>query len=138
MEVESAKFTNYFLGFPGSNQDSKTSSPLYREGVVELCHNWGTESDPDFSGYHNGNKSPQGFGHIAITCNDVEKTCAYLEEKQVKVCDSSFLCTFSLNGTRSSFSPKGLVTQVTCRAEMLCFCAIVPKEIEGWFHERNR
>ncbi|KAA1084016.1 Lactoylglutathione lyase, variant 2 [Puccinia graminis f. sp. tritici] len=84
MEVESAKFTNYFLGFPGSNQDSKSSSPLHREGVVELCHNWGTESDPDFSGYHNGNKSPQGFGHLAITCDDVEKTCAYLEEKQVK------------------------------------------------------
>ncbi|OAV96086.1 lactoylglutathione lyase [Puccinia triticina 1-1 BBBD Race 1] len=84
MEVESAKFTNYFLGFQDSNQDLKSASPLHREGIVELCHNWGTESDDNFSGYHNGNKSPQGFGHLAITCDDVEKTCAYLEEKQVK------------------------------------------------------
>jgi lactoylglutathione lyase len=83
MEVEAAKFTNYFLGFTGSSDSS--GGPLRREGVVELCHNWGTESDANFTGYHNGNKAPQGFGHIAITCDDVEKTCAYLEEKQVKV-----------------------------------------------------
>ncbi|PLW25652.1 hypothetical protein PCASD_13240 [Puccinia coronata f. sp. avenae] len=82
MEVEAAKFTNYFLGFTGSSDSS--GGPLRREGVVELCHNWGTESDANFTGYHNGNKAPQGFGHIAITCDDVEKTCAYLEEKQVK------------------------------------------------------
>ncbi|POV99786.1 hypothetical protein PSTT_13613 [Puccinia striiformis] len=84
MEFEPAKFTNYFLGFPVSDQDSKSAGPLRREGVLELCHNWGTESDDSFSGYHNGNKSPQGFGHLAITCDDIEKTCAYFEEKQVK------------------------------------------------------
>ena len=25
-------------------------------------HNWGTESDPEFKGYHNGNSEPRGFG----------------------------------------------------------------------------
>ena len=24
--------------------------------------NWGTESDPEFKGYHNGNSEPRGFG----------------------------------------------------------------------------
>lgn len=24
--------------------------------------NWGTESDPEFKGYHNGNSDPRGFG----------------------------------------------------------------------------
>ncbi|KNZ64437.1 uncharacterized protein VP01_102g8 [Puccinia sorghi] len=82
MKVEAGKFTNYFLGFA----DSASPSPpgvLHREGVLELCHNWGTESDDTFAGYHNGNKPPQGFGHIALTCDDVNKTCAYLEDKNV-------------------------------------------------------
>ncbi|EFP94606.2 uncharacterized protein PGTG_20562 [Puccinia graminis f. sp. tritici CRL 75-36-700-3] len=48
--------------------------PLYRDRVVELCRNWGTKSDPHFSGYHNGNESKPGYGHIAITSDDVEKT----------------------------------------------------------------
>jgi hypothetical protein len=26
------------------------------------CSNWGTETDPEFKGYHNGNSDPRGFG----------------------------------------------------------------------------
>ena len=37
------------------------------DGVaLELTHNHGTESDPDFAGYHPGNKEKDGFGHIAV------------------------------------------------------------------------
>ena len=28
-----------------------------------LDSNWGTESDPEFKGYHNGNSDPRGFGN---------------------------------------------------------------------------
>lgn len=36
------------------------------EGVaLELTHNHGTESDPDFA-YHPGNKEKDGFGHVAV------------------------------------------------------------------------
>ncbi|CAH7686580.1 lactoylglutathione lyase [Phakopsora pachyrhizi] len=81
MDVAAAKFTNYFLAFPSPDD---TKGQFQKEGILELCHNWGTETDDKFEGYHNGNKSPQGFGHIAITCDDVKKTCDYLEEKEVK------------------------------------------------------
>lgn len=30
--------------------------------TIYAISNWGTESDPDFKGYHNGNSEPRGFG----------------------------------------------------------------------------
>jgi len=37
------------------------------EGVaLELTHNYGTESDEAFKGYHAGNQEKDGFGHIAV------------------------------------------------------------------------
>lgn len=46
--------------------------------VLELTHNHGTENDKEFK-YHNGNDSPQGFGHIGFLCDDLEKACLELE-----------------------------------------------------------
>ena len=51
---------------------------------VELTHNWGTESDAEFAGYHNGNSDPRGFGHIGITVPDVYEASARFEKLGVE------------------------------------------------------
>lgn len=53
-----------------------------RRGVLELTHNWGTESDPDFS-YHTGNGENGGYGHIAISVPDFDAAIAFFDRHQV-------------------------------------------------------
>ena len=50
-------------------------------GILELTHNHGTESDSKFRGYASGNTEPgRGFGHIAITVDNIEVACARFEK----------------------------------------------------------
>ena len=61
-----AGFTLYFLAYSIPYKIPSSSTPnwtAYREGLLELTWNHGTESDQNFA-YHNGNTAPQGFGHI--------------------------------------------------------------------------
>ncbi|RCK60386.1 Lactoylglutathione lyase [Candida viswanathii] len=88
-EFPEAKFTLYFLGYehdPSFKQDSLDSNDqAKREGIIELTHNWGTESDPEFKGYHNGNSTEngaiQGYGHTCVSCEDPAKFCQELTDK---------------------------------------------------------
>ena len=55
------------------------------EGVaIELTHNHGTQSDDSFKGYHPGNAEKDGFGHIAVSCDDVYEKCSELEAAGVR------------------------------------------------------
>lgn len=57
LEQPAGGFNLYFLGY-------KSDLPRHsREGLLELTWNYGTEKQEGFS-YHDGNKGPQGFGHI--------------------------------------------------------------------------
>ncbi|HBB54635.1 MAG TPA: lactoylglutathione lyase [Hyphomonadaceae bacterium] len=75
-----AQFSLYFVGYERGDlpQDPAELArfTFSRPALLELTHNWGTESDPAFAGYHHGNSEPRGFGHIGVTVPDVEAACA--------------------------------------------------------------
>lgn len=80
LDVEPMKFSLYFLAMHRDAGADDAAASFGQAGVLELTHNWGTESDEAFAGYHNGNDVPQGFGHIAFTVPDVTAICTRLDE----------------------------------------------------------
>ena len=90
-EFETMQFSLYFLGFDDSLEGDMPEDRSERivwlarqAGVLELTHNWGTESDVEFAGYHSGNSAPQGFGHIGITVPDVYAACERFDELKIE------------------------------------------------------
>lgn len=79
------KFSLYFLAYVPENQTvptENTANAAYtfgREAVLELTHNWGTESQ-EKTPYHNGNSEPRGFGHICISVPNIEQACVRFEK----------------------------------------------------------
>jgi len=88
-ESPGGDFTNYFLAYENGwtksySKEQKAELKGSREGVLELCHNWGTENEPDFK-YHSGNAEPaRGFGHICVTVDDLQAACKRFTELGVE------------------------------------------------------
>ncbi|CAF1604600.1 unnamed protein product [Rotaria magnacalcarata] len=83
MPMAAGKFTNYFLCYPQSevpdtdNHDGLMQWLWQQQGILELCHNWGTElPSRGFEGYKSGNEPEhKGFGHICVFVDDLHKAC---------------------------------------------------------------
>lgn len=53
-----------------------------QRGILELTHNYGTETQDNFS-YHDGNEQPQGFGHICFSVPDLAAAVAWFDKNNV-------------------------------------------------------
>ncbi|PZQ63170.1 MAG: lactoylglutathione lyase [Sphingomonas taxi] len=86
LDFPDMRFSLYFLAYLAEGETvpedpaARARFIFARETTLELTHNWGTEGDPDFAGYHSGNADPRGFGHIGISVPDVGAACARFEE----------------------------------------------------------
>ncbi|WP_166264059.1 lactoylglutathione lyase [Marinobacter caseinilyticus] len=86
LDFPEMQFTLYFLAYLDDRQAAtvpsdeahRTTFTFAREAMLELTHNWGTETQDDFS-YHNGNDQPQGFGHIGVAVPDVYQAAERFE-----------------------------------------------------------
>jgi len=74
------KFSLYFLAYDGPVSLSGKKHWTDRNGVLELTHNYGTENDPNYT-VNNGNVEPhRGFGHIAISVDNIQVACQRIED----------------------------------------------------------
>ncbi|KAF5597669.1 Lactoylglutathione lyase [Fusarium pseudocircinatum] len=68
------KFDLYFLGVDSPGSPSHGKFTFDRQGLIELTHNYGTESDGNYR-VSNGNEIPYlGFSHISISVANVHST----------------------------------------------------------------
>lgn len=88
LDFPEMKFSLYFLArinegdVVPEDQGERTAWTFSQAGILELTHNWGTETDPEFQ-YHDGNQQPQGFGHICFSVPDLPAAIRWFDENQV-------------------------------------------------------
>ncbi|MDN5938022.1 MAG: lactoylglutathione lyase [Salinisphaera sp.] len=88
VDFEQASFSLYFLAKLEAGESvpqdeaARTRWAVSQRGVLELTHNWGSESDPDLA-YHDGNSEPQGFGHIAFSVPELDAAVHWFDANGV-------------------------------------------------------
>ena len=91
LDFPEMEFSLFFMGYVRPEDGPIPQEPLERtaytfeqKALLELTHNWGTENDEAFAGYHNGNNDPRGYGHIGLSVPDVYRACSRFEELGVE------------------------------------------------------
>ena len=88
LDFPEMKFSLYFLQVSADaaaapeDAGERTAWTFSQRGILELTHNWGTETDPEFK-YHDGNAQPQGFGHICFSVPDLDAAIAWFDGHKV-------------------------------------------------------
>lgn len=89
LDFAEMKFSLYFLhraqaGDAPAPDDvgERTAWTFAQRGILELTHNWGTETQADFK-YHDGNAQPQGFGHLCFSVPDLDAAVRWFDENAV-------------------------------------------------------
>ncbi len=89
LDFPELQFSLYFLAqlkdseAISHDKAERTVQTFSRESVLELTHNWGSETDENCH-YHNGNEQPQGFGHICFNVPDLERAVAWFDKNEVE------------------------------------------------------
>jgi lactoylglutathione lyase len=88
LDFPEMKFSLYFLhrtpegAEVPADDGERTAYTFSQTGILELTHNWGTETQADFK-YHDGNAQPQGFGHICFSVPDLDAAVAWFDQNGV-------------------------------------------------------
>jgi lactoylglutathione lyase len=89
LDFPEMSFSLYFLHRPApgeapppQDEGERTAWTFAQRGILELTHNWGTETDPEFK-YHDGNAQPQGFGHICFSVPDLVTAVGWFDENKL-------------------------------------------------------
>ena len=88
LDITEMEFSLYFLQRTVAGESApedvgeRTAWTFAQRGILELTHNWGSETDADFK-YHDGNARPQGFGHICFSVPDLDAAVRWFDETQV-------------------------------------------------------
>ncbi len=88
LDITEMEFSLYFLQRTVAGESApedvseRTAWTFAQRGILELTHNWGSETDADFK-YHDGNARPQGFGHICFSVPDLDAAVRWFDENQV-------------------------------------------------------
>lgn len=87
LDFPEMKFSLYFLARSEQedvpeDEAERTEWTFSQRGILELTHNWGTETQADFA-YHDGNAQPQGFGHICFSVPDLAAAVRWFDENSV-------------------------------------------------------
>ena len=88
LDFPEMSFSLYFLHATPAGAEvpaddgERTAYTFSQTGILELTHNWGTETQADFK-YHDGNAQPQGFGHICFSVPNLDTAIAWFDQNGV-------------------------------------------------------